>query len=252
MAHNRQAVTLDPGPGIAVAPPSDEGVRTPGPALSKRTRAGDFLLVMAVAVLPLLLVTAFQLSASPAKLAPFLHVKLVRLVVQEILSLALLAYLLHRQGRDLGDVGVGFRAWDLAMSVVLLLGATFASYVVHVLFVRLHFVPSPADVARTHMWLTVIRGSTLGIVLVCVNPIFEELIVRAYVITEMRALSGSVVLGVFVSTALQAAYHLYQGGPAAARLAAVFLVFSIYFAKTRRAAPLILAHFYMDLFGIFR
>ena len=81
------------------------------------------------------------------------------------------------------------------------------------------------------------------------NPFFEELIVRAYVITEIRWLTKSAVSAVIVSSLLQTSYHFYQGVPAALADGATFLVFSIYYARSGRIAPVILAHFYLDMGG---
>ena len=237
----------------AVAAPEEPAIATRAPAVvSKKVRLLEFCLVLAVAVLPLLLGAFFYAHHKQTELGTFLDYRLARLLFDEAASLGLLAYVLSRQGRCPDDIGLGFRAWDMATSVFLLLGGSFASYAAYEICLRFNFVPSAADLARTQMWISVIRGSALGMVLVCLNPFFEELIVRAYVITEVKALTGSAVLAVLASTGLQMAYHFYQGGPAAVRLGTMFLVFSIYFAITRRATPLILAHFYMDMFAIFR
>ena len=79
------------------------------------------------------------------------------------------------------------------------------------------------------------------------NPFYEELIVRAYLLTEVRQLTGSATKAVILSTVLQTSYHLYQGGPSALSWGIIFLLFSIYYAKTGRIAPIILAHLYMDV-----
>jgi membrane protease YdiL (CAAX protease family) len=84
------------------------------------------------------------------------------------------------------------------------------------------------------------------VVFQCVNPFFEELIVRAYLITEVRQLTRSSVTAVVCSTALQTGYHLYQGIPLALAAGAMFLLWSVYYAKTNRIMPVILAHFYFD------
>ncbi len=81
------------------------------------------------------------------------------------------------------------------------------------------------------------------------NPFFEEIIVRAYLMTEVRQLTGSGAKAVMVSTALQMSYHFYQGVPMALSDGAAFLVFSLYYSKTRRITPVILAHLYMDVLG---
>jgi len=43
------------------------------------------------------------------------------------------------------------------------------------------------------------------------NPFFEELIVRAYLMTEIMDLTGSAMLAIATSVLLQASYHLYYG-----------------------------------------
>ena len=82
-----------------------------------------------------------------------------------------------------------------------------------------------------------------------INPFFEELIVRAYLMTEVRRLTNSVTKAVLISTVLQASYHFYQGGPAAIAHGAEFLILAIYYAKTNRITPIILAHLYADVGG---
>jgi membrane protease YdiL (CAAX protease family) len=85
-----------------------------------------------------------------------------------------------------------------------------------------------------------------------VNPFFEELIVRAYLMTEVRALTGSATLAAAISVALQTTYHLYYGWEGALSLAFQFLVFAIYYAKTRKATPVIVAHGAFDLLSLVR
>ncbi len=89
--------------------------------------------------------------------------------------------------------------------------------------------------------------SIATLLFVCLNPFFEELIVRAYVITEVKQLTGSAAKAVLLSTALQTSYHLYPGAPMAFSIGAAFLVVSIYYSKTGRITPVILAHLYFDL-----
>jgi membrane protease YdiL (CAAX protease family) len=69
------------------------------------------------------------------------------------------------------------------------------------------------------------------------------------VITEVRALSNSATKAIICSTLLQTSYHLYQGTPMAVGEGATFLIFSIYYAKTNRIVPIILAHLYADVGG---
>jgi membrane protease YdiL (CAAX protease family) len=57
-------------------------------------------------------------------------------------------------------------------------------------------------------------------------------------------------LAVVISVALQTSYHLYQGLPAALSHIPAFLLFSLYFVRTRRILPVILAHMFMDIFAL--
>ena len=86
----------------------------------------------------------------------------------------------------------------------------------------------------------------------CVNPFFEELIVRAYTMSEVIDLGGSRTLAVIISVAVQMSYHLYQGLASVLSLTFLFAVFSIHYVRTRRIVPVILAHLCLDLFSLFR
>jgi hypothetical protein len=70
--------------------------------------------------------------------------------------------------------------------------------------------------------------------------------------SEVMDLGGSRLLAIVVSLSLQISYHVYQGVLRSIAIAATFTVFSIYFAKTRRIALLILAHFCFDALALVR
>jgi membrane protease YdiL (CAAX protease family) len=84
------------------------------------------------------------------------------------------------------------------------------------------------------------------------NPFFEELIVRAYVMTEIQALTGSKILAISFSVLFQSSYHLYYGWVGALSIAFLFLVFAVYYSRTKRAVPIIIAHALFDLYGLIR
>jgi len=96
------------------------------------------------------------------------------------------------------------------------------------------------------------RGWSLPLLLiyVLINPIKEELIARAYVMSEVRFLTGRWWAAVVASVGLQVCYHFYQGVFAALSYSAVFLVFALYYARTRLILPVILAHLYFDLLSL--
>lgn len=91
---------------------------------------------------------------------------------------------------------------------------------------------------------------TVGYVaMMVVNPHFEELIVRGYLQTRLRQAGFAGVSIVLTSTLLQAAYHIYQGLPAAIGLWGTFLFWGAYYHRTRRIWPVVGAHLIMDLAG---
>lgn len=84
------------------------------------------------------------------------------------------------------------------------------------------------------------------------NPFYEEMVVRSYLMTEIRELTGSVILSAVASVVLQTSYHLYYGWATALALGIQFVVFACYFAIWRRALPLAVAHGLFDLVGFMR
>jgi membrane protease YdiL (CAAX protease family) len=94
--------------------------------------------------------------------------------------------------------------------------------------------------------------SSLSIAFICLNPFFEELIVGAYTMSEVMNLGGTRALAVVVSVVAQMSYHLYQGVASSLALTLLFTVFSIYYIRTRRIVPVILAHLCLDLLALFR
>jgi membrane protease YdiL (CAAX protease family) len=92
----------------------------------------------------------------------------------------------------------------------------------------------------------------MGIAFCLLNPFFEELVVRAYLMTEVTALTGSTIWAVILSVVVQFSYHLYYGWAGAISLSFQFLVFALYYAHSRRALPVVLAHGFFDVYGMLR
>lgn len=94
--------------------------------------------------------------------------------------------------------------------------------------------------------------SVMAIPFSLLNPFFEELIVRAYLMTEVIELTGSQLLAILASVVVQSSYHLYYGWAGAIAISFQFLVFAIYYARARQALPIIVAHGFFDIFALFR
>jgi len=174
-------------------------------------------------------------------------------VWNELFAIGLLAYVLARQGRRFAQLG--FRpAWAdvprsfmlVAVSVLVIAAAlALGSAAYRALTGRA--VPPSRDLlafARAGVGVS-------AVIFIALNAFFEELIGRAYVISEIAALTRSPSAGIAVSVLVQAVYHLYQGVPQALAAGAVFLVFSLYYVRTGLLFPIILAHLYLDALGMF-
>jgi membrane protease YdiL (CAAX protease family) len=83
------------------------------------------------------------------------------------------------------------------------------------------------------------------------SPIFEEVLVRGYLMTEIIELGKPSGLAILASVILQTSYHVYYGFGTAVGLSGAFLVFAAYFSKRRRLMPIVLAHLFWDLTAYF-
>jgi membrane protease YdiL (CAAX protease family) len=175
-------------------------------------------------------------------------------LLMEIGPLAVLWYVLFRQGRSFQSLGLGFSWKDIPKSLLVIL----LSYVA--IMIWWAAVSQGYRVAAGHALDYQTRNvdfmssaiSVWGVLFMVLNPFYEELIARAYVISEIQFLTGSAWLAVLFSVVLQASYHLYQGLAPALLATSIFTVFSLYYVKTKRITPVILAHMFFDLLALLR
>ncbi len=171
--------------------------------------------------------------------------------VREAAMLGLLWYVLMRHGKSFRDLGLAWTRKDFGWAVMLAVVGSLAFRAVYdaIYFAGLTTVSHKASSAYVGNALFGAGIFFTTILFQFLNPFFEELIVRAYVMTEVKQLTGNVTKAIIISTLLQTSYHFYQGGPAAFGHMATFLIFSIFYAKTNRITPIILAHLYYDVSG---
>ncbi len=169
--------------------------------------------------------------------------------LHEIPALGLVWYVLQRRGKTFADLGLIWRAGDFWRSVILRLTGSLAFFAVYYVIYHIGFsnVSHSAASARVGQVLYGAGISIATFLFQFLNPFFEELIVRAYVMTEIKWLTNNTAKAVIISTLLQTSYHFYQGAPMALAHGATFLIWSIYYARTGRIAPIILAHLYSDV-----
>ena len=77
--------------------------------------------------------------------------------------------------------------------------------------------------------------------------LLEEVVVVAYLVTRLRQLGLTEVAAVGSSALLRGTYHLYQGWGGFFGNLAMGLLFALFFVRTRRAWPIVIAHLLLDV-----
>lgn len=194
----------------------------------------------------------YLLANGPGAAEPVSNARWTVGIAQEVASLLLLGYVLSRRGQRLSNLGLRWSFRDAGVGL-LMSGVSYAAYVVGSLLVQMvHYGaygsylkgPTGADFFA-HPSVLVIPFSFL-------NPFFEELIVRAYLMTEVVELTGSSLLAVALSVLVQFSYHLYYGWAGAISLSFSFLALSLYYVRARRALPIVVAHAFFDISALAR
>jgi len=183
---------------------------------------------------------------TPEELASSVYLMIIHMMT----GIFVLWYVLHRQGRSFHAIGLGARWLDLLIALLLAGLSLLAHLAAYVCIYYGSYLLTGVALGPTEPNLTYLQaGLTIGTALFFLFvPFFEEIIVRAYAMTELEALSGRPVVAVAGSVLLQSAYHLYQGLPTATAHVAGFLVFALYYHRSRRILPVILAHLLVNVF----
>ncbi len=79
------------------------------------------------------------------------------------------------------------------------------------------------------------------------NAVLEEVVVVGYLITRLEQMGLKTAAVVASSSLLRGAYHLYQGFGGFVGNAIMGVIFSVFFLRTRRTMPLIVAHTILDV-----
>lgn len=184
-------------------------------------------------------------------LHPATQGRLLFKIIYQVVGLLSMYFALRYQGRGLKDIGLFLepRLLEIGRAFALFFGVMFLWQVAYVALGQ--FAPWLQRLAYHKTFDSAVLFGTgvgfLSILFTLLNPFHEELLVRAYLITEVEGLCRSTTLAVILSVTLQTSYHLYQGLPAALLHIPTFLVFSIYYVRTRRILPVILAHMFLDV-----
>lgn len=238
-----------------ISAPQESSTTEPAPQEpareSKAIRWFELSLVLLVCFGSSLITSIHFVIAGDATSYPQQGVDWGYMILQEVIGLLLLAYVLWRRRMTFRDLGL---TWSPGQPLIgaFVAVAAYLSYAVGYTLIHLarqavfHAVAQAGPSARQVFG----HPSLLSIPLLILNPLFEELIVRAYLMKEIRALTGSWLLAGAASVIIQTTYHLYYGWVGALSLGFQFLVYSIYYARKQRATPIVLAHAIMDTWAV--
>jgi membrane protease YdiL (CAAX protease family) len=216
----------------------------------KRRRWLEVALVLIIAFGNSLLYSLFSLRNGAPHDPSVSSVKYAALIVQQASTLLLLGYVLSRRGLSFRSIGLRWAPLDVGVGTILAI----TSYVVYgfgyAFIGTFHHAMLGADATARNVFGH--PPVVFAIANCLLNPFFEELIVRAYLMTEVVELTGSTLSAVILSVLVQFSYHLYYGWAGAISLSFQFLIYALYFAHWRRAVPIIIAHGFFDVYGMLR
>jgi membrane protease YdiL (CAAX protease family) len=237
---------------LPVLEPPIEELRERKPSGEKALRWFELALVLSVAFAGSLINSIFLLRTGSGSAVPTGDFRWIWMMAQESVALLLLGYVLHRRGKRIADLGLQWSFGNVGRGVLVAVTGYIVYWAGDMLLYVAHRAIMHGAAARPISKIQLFgHASWIMFAAMLLNPFFEELIVRAYLMTEVRELSGSGTLAIVLSWALQTSYHLYYGWLGALAVGFLFLTFSLYYAKARRATPVIVAHGILDLLALF-
>jgi membrane protease YdiL (CAAX protease family) len=174
---------------------------------------------------------------------------LISLLIYELALLALLLGFLRVRGWTLHRFGIRLGAGETLIGFALAGGAYLAYvvvvYTVYAAWPRAAYAITSPNISSSGISLATVIAVSI------VNPVFEEVFVCGYVIAALRK-SRSPCVGVHVSVAIRLLYHVYQGAIAAIGVVPFGLIMALWYRRTGRLWPVIVAHGLTDFPALLR
>ena len=151
---------------------------------------------------------------------------------------------LYLLGSRRSALGLDFRhprsdlGWGVALAAAIGLPGLLLVYLAALLGLNAQIVPA----ALQPVWWAV----PVLILKAVENAVLEEVIVVGYLMTRLQQLGMRAWHIVAISAVLRGSYHLYQGFGSFVGNAVMGVVFALFFWRSRRVAPLIIAHSLLD------
>jgi membrane protease YdiL (CAAX protease family) len=195
--------------------------------------------------------TTLNTSPAPGRPLLALFLELFDLLFSYVVPALFALYLLNRDrdwspttARAATRIGLDGRRWRFDVVTGLGLAA-----VVGVPGLGLYFAARAlnihTDVAAAN--LTEWWAGPILVLLAFGNGLLEEVVVVGYLVTRLRQAGWGVAAAVTFSAVLRGSYHLYQGFGAFLGNAIMGVIFTLFYLRTKRLWPLVLAHTVLDV-----
>ena len=169
-------------------------------------------------------------------------------ILERLGGILILWYVMYKNDSNLQGFGLSFRFKDIWHSIVLILLYYLGNYFVSILIY--YIAPSFYSIQPKNIEFFMSKITIWYVLLMIINPFFEELIVRSFFIEKIEALTNSSLVAIILSIILQLLPHIYQGFIALIYLGVMFTIFSLYYVRYRRIVPVILAHMFFDIIAM--
>ena len=166
------------------------------------------------------------------------------LLVSEGAALAVAGFILAVRGWKLSDASMVV-SWNFTLGGLLLLAVY---YVTSVLSYALVNAAVGADILDQVQFSSQLSPGLIVVISV-LNPVFEEVIVVAYVIQVLEKKYG-IIFAIGISTLIRLLYHLYQGPIAAVNILPLGILFGVVYWRWKSLWPLVVAHALADFIAL--
>jgi len=162
-----------------------------------------------------------------------------------LIPVMLALYLLSRDQSPRALLGLDARrplfdlGWGVALAAAIGLPGLGLVWIAAQLGINANLVPA----ALPSVWWAV----PVLILSAAQNAVLEEIVVVGYLVTRLQELRWKLGYVVLASAVLRGSYHLYQGFGAFLGNAVMGVVFALFFIRTRRVLPLVVAHTLLDV-----
>jgi membrane protease YdiL (CAAX protease family) len=180
----------------------------------------------------------------PEPTAIYTEARMVRAMIAEPILFTIIGWFLLQRGWTLNKISnIRPTLSDFTRGLQLMLMVYGGALVIGILW-------KLAGGSMAHPVLIEPGISILTILIMCpLNALFEEILVCGYIVTFFRKYR-TWWLGIAVSAAIMMSYHLAQGLRGILLVAVVRIVLGIWYQRTNRLWPAVVAHCFIDLINM--